>query len=277
LLKIIAYIGYGFVGRACHKAFKDNSDAIIIDPKYPAHSYSDIYDLKPAITFVAVPAPIRDDGSVDASAIYAVFKQLQEIKYKGIIVVKSTIPPAIARDLFVQFMDLEYVYSPEFLRESHWEEDALHPKIIVLGGGSQNCLKVQEYYKKHSGVWDIVQYAFTSYEEAALVKYTLNSYLATKVVFMNQLKALYYDQVPDSKTEEDWERFTKILTSDFRFGASHVSVPGPDGKFGYGGTCFPKDVKAMLGFDKNGHLTVLKEASIVNTKLRLANDEKDKS
>jgi UDPglucose 6-dehydrogenase len=276
LLKIIAYIGYGFVGRACHKAFEDNSDAIIIDPKYPAHSYSDIYDLKPPITFVAVPAPTRDDGSVDASAIYAVFEQLKAIDYRGIIVVKSTIPPAIARDLFVQFMDLEYVYSPEFLRESHWEGDAIQPKMIILAGGAQNCLKVQEYYKKHSSVWDVVRYAFTSYEDAALVKYTLNSYLAAKVVFMNQLKALYFDEVSNADAES-WEKFTHMLTADSRFGNSHYRVPGPDGKFGFGGTCFPKDVKAMLGFNKNGHLTVLKEASIVNTKLRLASDEKDKS
>ena len=276
MLKIIAYIGYGFVGRACHKAFEYNSDAIIIDPRFPAHTYEDIYELKPAVTFVAVPAPTLDNGSVDASAIYAVFEQLRAIKYTGIIVVKSTIPPAIARDLFETFIEMEYVYSPEFLRESHWEDDAIQPRIIVLGGGVQNCLKIQEYYKKHSQVWDAVRYAFTSYEEAALVKYTLNSYLAAKVVFMNQLKSLYFDQVPRS-TDETWENFIKMLAADSRFGSSHNKVPGPDGRYGYGGTCFPKDVKAMLGFDKNGHLTVLREASIVNTKLRLANNEEGKS
>ena len=269
MLRHVAYIGYGFVGRACERVFKDNSDSITIDPKTsPGYTYDHIHRLRPALTFVSVPAPTTGDGSVDASAIYEVFGKLNDLQYTGLVVLKSTVPPAIVRDLREKFPELDYVYSPEFLREAHWEEDALKPRLIVIGGSSRNCFKLKEYYQKHSAVWGIAHYHFTNFEQAALVKYTLNSYLAMKVVFMDQLKSTFHDAIPGA-TQENWEDFTDILGSDSRFGDSHMQVPGPDGKLGYGGSCFPKDVRAMLALDKNEHLTLLKEASIVNTKLRL--------
>lgn len=272
MLKVIAYIGYGFVGKACHKAFEHNSDAIIIDNTNPVHTYRDIEEQKPPLTFVCVPAPTRDDGSVNASEIYAIFEELSSIKHKGVVVVKSTIPPSIAQDLADYYPEIEYVYSPEFLREAHWEVDALHPRMIILAGKMENCHLVKDFYRNHSGVWDGVQPYFTDYKSAALVKYALNSYLAMKVVFMNQLKQLFYDEI-DMPDIDKWDHFTELLSRDPRIGRTHLQVPGPDGQYGYGGSCFPKDVKAMLEFDKNGHLTVLKEASIINTKLRLTNNE----
>jgi UDPglucose 6-dehydrogenase len=273
LLKVIAYIGYGFVGHACHKAFEHNCAAIIIDPDKSNSTYEDIWVKQPPLTFVCVPAPTRDDGSVDASRIYAIFDELSGIKYKGIVVVKSTIPPLIAQDLHDKYPKIEYVYSPEFLREAHWEEDALKPKMIILAGKLENYRKVSDFYKKHSGVWDDVEYHYLDYKTAALIKYTLNSYLAMKVIFMNQLRQVYLEQLDDNLADIKWIEFVSVLASDSRFGDSHNQVPGPDGQYGYGGSCFPKDVKAMLGFDKNEHLTVLKEASIINTKLRLAHNE----
>ena len=101
------------------------------------------------------------------------------------------------------------------------------------------------------------------------MKYAINTYLASKVVFMNQLNQLYRDMHGNTLPPAAWEIFVNCMSSDSRIGESHMLVPGPDSKFGYGGTCFPKDVKAMLGFDKNKRLSVLTEVEEANTKLRL--------
>jgi UDPglucose 6-dehydrogenase len=85
---------------------------------------------------------------------------------------------------------------------------------------------------------------------------------------MNQLNQLYTD-VCGSPLPETWNAFTDMLSSDTRIGDSHMQVPGSDGNYGYGGACFPKDMKALAGFDVNGRMTVAKEAEEVNTQLRL--------
>jgi len=68
---------------------------------------------------------------------------------------------------------------------------------------------------------------------------------------------------------ETWKVFTDMIAADMRVGQSHLQVPGPDGQFGYGGTCFPKDVKAFIGYDKNNRLSILREVEQANTVMRL--------
>jgi nucleotide sugar dehydrogenase len=269
----IGIVGYGFVGKAMHKTFEHNSIAFIVDPKSSNLTIAEYAQSDPEIIFICLPAPTADDGSVDASLIYDVFRQLISINYNGIIVVKSTLPPNIARDLFDTFSvlpekKLRYIYSPEFLRERQWETDAFNPSRIILAGNYHDCKIVERFYKNHSHVVASTRFMLADYTEAALIKYAANAFLATKVVFMNQLHQLYTD-IHGSPQPEDWEAFTEILCADHRIGNSHTTVPGIDGKYGYGGTCFPKDVKAMNGFDKFDRLTLLQEAELANTQIRL--------
>jgi len=281
MLNSIAYIGFGFVGKACHHAFRHNTEAIIIDPKYSETTIQDLEYMMPRLTFVSINAPTLEDRTVDASVIYSIFQQLADIKYDGLVVLKSTLPPDIVHDLYVKFTKynhlsmhgrLRYVYSPEFLRESHLEEDALSPPQIIMAGNLYDCQQLEEYYRNHSHI-KFFRFHNCTYKEAALVKYAINAYLATKVVFMNQMYNLLVDSTGPVPPDE-WKAFTDMLTSDLRIGSSHVGVPGPDGKFGYGGTCFPKDIKALIGYDKNERLSVLREAELANTKIRLTGDDK---
>jgi UDPglucose 6-dehydrogenase len=284
MLKSIGFIGYGFVGQACHRAFKHNTEAIIIDPKHSETTWNEFAMWQPRLTFVSLPAPTLEDGSVDAAAIYAVFQQLADIKYDGLVVLKSTLPPDIVHDLYVKFGHakifnktgpLKYIYSPEFLREANWEKDAVEPVMMILAGEFLECKEVEEIYKNHSHIGRYTRFFFVDYKEAAFAKYAINTFLATKVVFMNQLYQLYADMYGKSPIHpETWQAMMDMLSADTRFGHSHLQVPGPDGNFGYGGTCFPKDVKAFVGCDKNERLTILREVEHANTQIRLTGDGK---
>lgn len=283
MLNSVAYIGYGFVGRACHKAFEHNADAIIIDPKYSSTTISDLELLKPTLLFISINAPTLTDRSVDASVIYDIFQQLVDIKYNGLVVLKSTLPPDTVNDLHIKFGRsnqsdktalLRYIYSPEFLREDKWETDAIKPPQIIMAGDFFDCQELKDIYTYHSHI-RYVNFHVCDYKEASLAKYAINAFLASKVVFMNQLYKLYEDVYNGSQIPpESWEFFTQMLTTDIRIGSSHVTVPGKDGKYGYGGSCFPKDVSAIIGYDKNERLGILREVELANTKIRLTGDIK---
>lgn len=280
MLKSIAFIGYGFVGKACHKAFEHNAEAIIIDPKYSDTVISDLQISDPSVVFVCINAPTLDDRTVDASVIYGIFEQLIDIDYKGLVVLKSTLTPDIVHDLYIQYgkndamakySKLRYIYSPEFLKEATWEKDALNPKLMIMAGSFNDCTELQTIYERHSNIESYIRCFIVDYKVAALAKYAINSFLANKVVFMNQLYQLYSDMNGGKPVQPgEWDEFTDMITADIRMGHTHMQVPGNNDTFGYGGTCFPKDVKALIGFDKEGRLTVLRESELVNTQIRLA-------
>lgn len=272
----IGIIGYGFVGKAMHKTFEHNSEAFIVDPMYSELTIADFANSNPDAIFICLPAPTMDHGGVDATLVTDAMWQLSKIEYKGIVVVKSTLPPDTVDTLYKTFTKdnkldihlLRYVYSPEFLRETTWEKDAVEPSRVVFAGDFFDCKQLEEWYKNHSHVPRHTRFMMADYKEAALLKYAANTFLATKVVFMNQLHQLYTD-IYGPTGPDGWKEFTDLLSADMRIGHSHLQVPGPDGKYGYGGTCFPKDVKAMNGLDKHGRLTLLKETELANTKIRL--------
>lgn len=281
MLNTVGYIGYGFVGKACERAFRYNSEAIIIDPKHSTTTWDEFALYSPRLTFISLPAPTLDDGSIDASLIYTVFAKLEEIKYPGLVVLKSTLPPKIVYDLYEKYGSepslkkagtLRYLYSPEFLRETTWEKDAIEPSQVIIAGNYIDYLELVEIYQNHSHI-RYTRYIHAEYKMAAMVKYTINCFLATKVTFMNQVQQLFQDQIPYNQPEV-WQEFTDMLSNDIRFGHSHLKVPGPDGNFGYGGTCFPKDMKAFAGFDEKERLSIVRDAIEANTKIRLTGDGK---
>lgn len=280
MLRYTAFIGYGIVGKSCHKAFEHNTEAIIIDPKYTNTVISDIKDIECDLAFVSVPAPTLDDDSVDASAIYDIFQQFADINYAGIVVLKSTLPPAIVYDLYMKYGrghrmkkegPLRYIYSPEFIREATWEQDATNLKFMILAGNYDDCDELRILYKRHSCIPSYCSFKIVGYEVAALAKYSINAYLATKVTFMNQIYQLYVDMngLKMPLLKEEWDEFISLMSADIRIGSSHMQIPGPDGQYGYGGSCLPKDVRAFVGFDKNHRLSVLREVSEANTAIRL--------
>jgi UDPglucose 6-dehydrogenase len=262
----LGVIGSGFVGSAVINGF--NTPTVkqwVVDPKKSYVTFDELLTAEPGLVFVCVPTPPRTDGSVDASIIEYVLHNLSINDYTGIVVIKSTVTPDYLEDFVDKFKNLRIVYNPEFLTEANSLQDFINPPMQILGGNWDDCEAVEKAYVCHSQV-KIVPTFKTDIVSASLLKYTINSWLATKVSFMNELYRLH--QASGAGTT--WDQFTDMLQRDKRIGDSHLRVPGLDGQFGFSGHCFPKDTKGLLSYAKQQdvELKVLEEAVKVNNNLR---------
>ena len=260
----LGIIGKGFVGSAVSNGFDKNVEQFVVDPKHNDNSVSDLVEFNPAVTFICVPTPIAEDGSCDTTIAKEVLSELNKLRYKGVCVIKSTIIPDYLHEFKREF-DLKIVYNPEFLTEANADEDFKNPPFQVFGGKWRDCEVVEKAYLRHSSV-RIVPTFKVDLTTASLLKYTINSWLATKVVFFNELWKVHQS----GSSAVPWEQFIDMLSRDERIGGSHMKVPGPDGEFGFGGHCFPKDTEAFLNYaqSKNVKMSVLKKATETNKKLR---------
>ena len=258
----LGIIGKGFVGSAVANGFDKDCEQVIVDPKYTDNTLEDVLDCK--LIFVCVPTPVADDGSCDTTIANEVLAELHRLQYKGVVVIKSTIIPDYLHE-FKKTYDLKIVYNPEFLTEANANEDFKNPPFQVFGGKWRDCEVVEKAYLRYSSV-RIVPTFKVDLTTASLLKYTINSWLATKVVFFNELKELH--ELGSSMVS--WEQFTDMLSRDERIGNSHMTVPGPDGEKGFGGHCFPKDTEALLNYanKKNIKMSVLRKAVQTNKKIR---------
>ena len=258
----LGIIGKGFVGSAVANGFNKDCEQIIVDPKYTDNTIEDVLDCK--LIFVCVPTPVAEDGSCDVSIAKDVLTELNRLQYKGVVVIKSTIIPDYLQE-FKKEYDLKIVYNPEFLTEANANDDFKNPPFQVFGGKWRDCEVVEKAYLRYSSV-RIVPTFKVDLTTASLLKYTINSWLATKVTFFNELKELH--ELGSSMVS--WEQFTDMLSRDERIGNSHMTVPGPDGEKGFGGHCFPKDTEALLNYanKKNIKMSVLRKAVQTNKKIR---------
>ena len=261
----LGIVGNGFVGSAVANGFNQNVKRFIVDPKFNRNTISDLIMFDPKLIFVCVPTPPQKSHyDVDVQYVDDVLKDLNSYNYKGVVVVKSTITPDhLTR--FKKTYKLSIVYNPEFLTEANSFDDFLNPSMQILGGKWKDCEAVEKAYVKHSSVKTVPTFK-TDLITASLIKYTINSWLATKVTFFNELNTLF----ESSGTKVPWETFTEMISQDKRIGDTHMKVPGPDGEKGFGGHCFPKDTKALLYYAKlkKAELSILKKAIDKNNKIR---------
>ncbi len=253
----MAIVGHGYVGKAVDHGFDTNRiNKIIIDPIYDTSTKDLKRSDKINVAFVCVPTPMGNDGSIDSTIIENVIKDLAKLKCP--IVIKSTITPHVIKKLTKVTNNI--VYNPEFLTERNALEEFVNPPMHILGGESKNTNFVYEIYVYHSLCKPCPVY-YMSAVEASFVKYGINSFLATKVLWFNQFKDL---------VDAEKGRFNIIssaIGSDPRIGHSHTQVPGHDGRRGYGGACFPKDTKALAKYAED-KFTVLNEVITVNNNYR---------
>jgi UDPglucose 6-dehydrogenase len=248
----ILIVGHGFVGQAVDYGFSHSKiEKTIIDPKYDTY-LDNINDTVYDYAFVCVPTPMGVSGAIDSSIIDSTIAQLKDRNI--LIVVKSTVTPDIVAD-----WPMNVVYNPEFLTEKSANEQFVDPAFHILGGEDWATERVEELYVKYSLCSPCPSYHMTR-EEASFVKYSINTFLAMKVTFFNQL----YDVIGD--TDANFATIIKAVGADDRINPSHTKVPGFDGKQGFGGACFPKDVSAFINYNKQ--LTLLKKASIINNNYR---------
>jgi len=259
----IGLIGKGFVGSAVANGFDRNVKQFVVDPKINEHTLEELVrDFDPPLLFICVPTPKQESYfDVDPSTVRQTLKHLTTLLYKGVVVVKSTITPGHLIKIKKDFKKLKIVYNPEFLTEANSFNDFLNPNMQILGGAWRDCETVEKAYIRHSSVKTVPTFK-TDLITASLLKYTINSWLATKVTFFNELYTLHQA----SGTKLPWEMFTDMVSRDPRIGDTHMKVPGLDGQFGFGGHCFPKDTKALLYYSKSigAELTLLKKIIELN-------------
>ena len=257
----IGIVGHGFVGGAVEFGFtNERFDITIVDPKY--ENGNTITDLEGvSFIFVCVPTPPNEDGTVNTTIMNSVFSELNELGHNPIVILKSTVTPDFFDNLDINF---RLVYNPEFLTERNANQDFIRPSMQLLGGNRQDCSEVALLYAS-SNVTNDTPTIYTDWKTASLVKYAINSFLASKVIWFNQFKKIF-EKISDS----DWKTFVTILQHDPRIGVSHMDIPGPDGKVGFGGHCFPKDTMALLSYSENigEFMSVLEEVIDVNNKIR---------
>tara|TARA_B100001121_G_C18578996_1_gene568726 strand:- start:290 stop:952 length:663 start_codon:yes stop_codon:yes gene_type:complete len=178
------------------------------------------------------------DGTQDLSYVENAFQKATD---KPIYILKSTVLPGTTDRLSKQHPNFKIIFSPEFLTERTAKLDMLTQSRIILGGDLSLTEKAKALFNERFKIKNII---LTDAKTAELTKYMNNCFFATKVSIMNEFKLLC------DKIGANWEDALKGFVSDGRIGDSHLNVPGHDGKLGYGGTCFPKDVNALLSFSK---------------------------
>jgi UDPglucose 6-dehydrogenase len=206
---------------------------------------------------------MEKNGAQNFSIVLDVFSELSKLSFKPCVILKSTVTPENLNS--AKKILPNYVYNPEFLREKHAEEDFINSQMILLGGKKPFQEKVKKLYQDHS-LCNTTNFIFTDHTTASLVKYSINSFLASKVLFFNQLKDIF----EASNAEDNWENFINLIKLDQRIGNSHMDVPGHDGKKGFGGACFTKDTAALVEYSKNidKEFSLLAKAININNEIR---------
>jgi UDPglucose 6-dehydrogenase len=265
----IGLVGFGFVGKAVAHGFRNNV-LYLIDPTLGT-SISDLSGKNPDVIFICVPTPMSKDGTIDSSIVESVISQIKTDPSlaDSFIVLKSTVTPDIVDRL--QKTVSNFIYNPEFLREKTAEEDFVNPSMHVFGGSPDNTSVLSYIYRKYSSCKEAPEFHMTA-KEASFVKYSINTFLASKVLFFNQMKQLMDLHSADYNTVID------AVGADPRIGLSHTMVPGHDGKPGFGGACFTKDTAALSKF-ADGTLSVLDEVISRNNEIRsmFELDEREKA
>lgn len=262
----VTVIGAGVVGGALIASFNDDVKVHIIDPAHPdtTRSIKDATALS-KIIFLCLPTPTMDNGEIDILLFNSYFVHLDRSSYSGLVVIKSTLTPQHLEKFKRDHPTLRLVYFPEFLTEANPLSDMLHPSVHIMGGEDTDLYAMHQFIIHKTKIKECPVYK-TDIITASLAKYFINSWLATKVLFMNEFYALQQQ----SNSSVAWAEFTNIVSTDKRVGDSHLKVPGPDGKMGFGGMCFPKDTVALLTYAKECgiDLTVLKAAVETNKDIR---------
>lgn len=230
----VGIIGNGFVGESQAFAFSPTAEIRIYDtnPLRGTHTKEEVDECD--FIFVCVPTPMYKDGNQDLSFIEKVFEDAVE---GPIYIIKSTVLPGTTQALVNKFPTISIIFSPEFLTERTAKLDMLTQARIIFGGRKDLTMSTVKLFEQRFMNRHIIE---TDSTTAELIKYMNNTFFATKVSIINEFKRL------SDKLGTDWETALYGFAADGRIGDSHLHVPGPDGRHGYGGTCFPKDVNAII-------------------------------
>jgi len=263
----IGIVGYGTVGQAIADAWNDDISVVILDTKQEKEEYAKNLAKIPDcdLIFVCVNTPFSlSKGFVKKNIDDALNSILGIASSDCPIVIKSAICPMYTKDHLPK--DSRILVSPEYLSEANPKRDFFRQRFMIFGGTDIAIYnKVVEYFDKHATLFYInsdnpivYRYLDAPYK-ASILKFMENTFLATKVVFMNEwfsrFVELSYPKSDNANTfKEQWAEMMEAFHLDTRMGNSHFSVPGPDGHWGFGGKCLPKDLLTSSKIGDSGNL-----------------------
>jgi UDPglucose 6-dehydrogenase len=245
----IGIVGNGYVGSAIAHGFSSASTGRCEVKIYDILPEKSLNTLDETINdsefiFVSVPTPMNSNGSISLKYIDEAFKNINGVSRNSehVIILKSTVVPGTTEKLQKKFPGLNIVFSPEFLTEKSSRLDFINQSRVVLGGSDYYVDEVEGLYRDRFKYCHFIK---TDYKTAEMIKYFGNIFFAVKVSFANEMKLLC------DTIGVDWKIALEGFVADGRVGDSHLNVPGPDGKLGFGGSCFPKDINALMAFAKS--------------------------
>jgi UDPglucose 6-dehydrogenase len=250
-----------------YENFKDCFEVAVwdsVEEKRTLNSFESFVDWSDII-FVCVPTPMKENGQCDVSIVEDVVAKIANLDRRKYVVIKSTVTPGTTERL-AELHNMVIGFNPEFLTEANSYNDFRHQPLIILGSDNTGLgtVMAQLYYEFNAKVDNVAHVIQRSTKEAELFKYLANCFLATKVIFANEFKKLC------DTVNVDYGRIAEVAVLDKRLGHTHWRVPGPDGQYGFGGSCFPKDTSALLAYaDEIGTtLWMLTEATYINDEIR---------
>lgn len=254
----IGVVGHGFVGKAVDAFFKRKCNVLVNDKAKPELQTLKQVVSEAEVIFVAVPTPMRKDGSCYTGFIEEVLadivnlaKEVNRPLDRFIVVVKSTVYPGFVEDMQARHLPLRICFSPEFLTEANSVDDFIKCNRIIVGGDQDDAIVVCKYFAdcdpeilELDDPWKRRLIMQTDSTTAEMVKLYANGILTAKVIFSNEVYLIC------QKLGIDYNDVRTLAVLDSRIGAGHTVVPGPDGQLGYGGHCFPKDINNLRAFAK---------------------------
>jgi nucleotide sugar dehydrogenase len=274
----IGIVGIGVVGSAIKNVIESFKIPIRVYDKYKKIG-SGIEDLLVCnMIFICLPTPfisevidnedINNYGHYDKKELNTIIYQLASLKYKGLIIIKSTVEPGTTKNLQKKYSDLLLVHNPEFLCAKTATEDFLNQKHIIIGVPllhnkelNINISSLVDFYKTYFPNADI---SITTCDESEMTKITCNSFYACKIQFFTEIKlfcnqqGISYNNIKDLIIKNGW------------INPMHLEVPGHDGKISFGGACLPKDIQCLNSLLEKNNIDneVIKAVVEENKKMR---------
>jgi len=241
----LGFVGAGFVGGAMIRAFSGYFPCIVYDKDKKIGSLKEVVGESDVI-FLSLPTPEGEYGQCDTTILDSVLREINEmcvtVRCPGDptplpIVVRSTVTPTWFYEASERNEHLEIFYMPEFLTARTADLDFIMSSRFILGTDDPDCpsLSARMIDEVFEARFPRTPFKIMTWEEASLVKYATNCFFTVKISFFNELYEICNSLAVDGK------KVIEEVMNDGRIGRSHFKVPGPDGSFGWGGACFPKD------------------------------------
>lgn len=251
----VGLIGMGFVGNALYASFSRRGQHVVAYDKYKNIGEFE-YIVDTEILFLCLPTPYVSGFGYNLSAIHETCQKLSDIRYPGLVVLKSTVEPGTTDSLAEKY-SLNIVHNPEFLSQKTAEEDFDSQTHIVIGSNLEQLrlpsingyftakLNIAELKSLYEKLYPQAVISVSTSVESETMKLFCNSFYAMKVQMFTEFFLLC------QKTGADFDLVKKMMFQNGWINPMHTQVPGHDGQLSYSGACFPKDTNALNQFMKN--------------------------